>query len=89
MCECQVVEPTSQTLEIPCLSGSKGHTAQQTSSILKVDTKKVNVRRQCLSDVPDLGIHTNTYYRITIRYVKMPQINVLWCRRKGDVSPCL
>jgi len=21
MCECQVVKPTSQTLEIPCLSG--------------------------------------------------------------------
>ncbi len=35
MCECRVVKPTSQTLDIPCLSVSKGHTAQQTSSILK------------------------------------------------------
>ena len=49
MCECQVVEPTSQTLEIPCLSGSKGHTAQQTSSILK------STQGSSISDVNVIG----------------------------------
>jgi len=54
--------------------GVKGSHRTANAEHPKVNTRKVNVERKCPSDVPGFGIHTNTYYRITIRYVKCPRL---------------